>query len=125
MEWPSKELEVYYTVLNKVYGATIKQKYPHVLFVSLDPENFLEQVLANKWSIDVSVYMCVDWMEKYRQDGNTDSDNAISLGDATVRYMISLQNMFTKPEEIGDRKIYPNLEINKKEYCEGIVEFVY
>lgn len=122
MEWPSKELEFYYSVLNKVYGATIKQKFPHVLFVLIDPEDFLEQVLANKWSIDVSVHMCVDWAEKYRKDGESDG---VSLGDATVRYMMSLQNMIEKPQEIGDKKIYPQLVINKKQYCTGQVEFVY
>ena len=117
MEWTSQELKDYYNFLDKVYSLSIKHEYPYVLSVTMVPEEFLQQVIDDRWSIDVTVHFCIDW-ELQRAEYPKSS----GLGSGMVKLMLQLQKMVEKPKEIQHKTIYPNLEINKKKYCEGIVK---
>ena len=120
MEWPTKELENYFHFLSKIYVATMKKKYPYVLSITINPEKFIEQVIEDRWSIDIETYFCIDWdmqRNEYPDKGQ--------LGEDSIKIMMNLQNMFEKPEQIKNKKIYPTLEINKKKYCEGLIKYTY
>lgn len=120
MEWPTKELENYFNFLNKIYAATMTQKHPYVLSVKMDPEKFIEEVINDRWSIDVETYFCVDWDLQRNEYSDIEG-----FGEDTVKILLSLQNMFEKPEEIKNKKIYPVMQINKKKYCEHLVNNTY
>lgn len=121
MEWTSDELRKYYYVLNKVYTSILKKKFPQIKFILIEPEDFIKKIQSSAWSIDVNVYACISWAD---EDKNYSSEKAESIGQTTVTVMMNLQNMFEKPSEVGDRRIYPSLKLNSSKYCKGLVPYV-
>jgi len=120
MEWISPEVEQYYNILNKVYSTIIINYHPYVKLLYIEPISFeviFRQEDSRQSTVDVVI--CADFVDKSYDSKNEKR----SLGTDLSHILIEMQKMIPGHEILGNRKIYPNLIINRKEYCSNIIKY--
>jgi len=126
MKWYSEEIKEGYLLVSKIISNNIKQKYPGVEYVGIIPESF-----NNLFNPDIDVHkvpeidlvICFDFTDS---PNSTEYNSKMGI-DALNLITLSVGSIFPNAEFLSRHKnIYTSkFCVNCKEYCEGIVPYVY
>jgi hypothetical protein len=121
MEWVSPEVQEYYNMFNKAYRTIMLNYHSYLQLIYVDPYTFnLSFINTETKYPSVKVMVCTSFGKEYDEN-----EKKRSLGEDISQIFIDIQKMIPKNETLGNRKLYPDGQINKTKYCKGVVKYHY
>lgn len=126
MTWHSEEIKENYFIVNRLFVSAITSKYPDIEKIGIVKESFNDLFDPNRYEYKIpmiDIFICIDFIKNL---GNSQHNQNIGVdGSKILTYIFTSMFPEFEPMKKYNRVLFiDKLNINTKQYCEGVVPYI-